>query len=118
MACDDEKDILLMFQLGLEKDYRVITTESGKECIEKYLAEKAAGREIDLLLLDYKLGDMPGDEVARKIKKIGGTKILLITAFDLDQAIIDELLLTKSIIGTIRKPVMLQSLLQKIKDTV
>jgi hypothetical protein len=40
-------------------------TGSGKECIEKYIKEKTMGIKIDLILIDYRLGDMLGDSVAR-----------------------------------------------------
>ena len=39
--------------------------------------------KILLILLDYKLGDMLGNSVARKIKENNGIKIILISARDL-----------------------------------
>ena len=47
--------------------------------------------KIQLILLDYKLGDMFGDSIARKIKNYNGTKIILISAYDLDSELIREL---------------------------
>jgi hypothetical protein len=36
-----------------------LTVDSGKDCIEKYFEEKKVKtKKIDILLLDYKLGDM------------------------------------------------------------
>jgi CheY-like chemotaxis protein len=35
-----------------------LTAKSGEECIKKYLDAKCSGRKIDLILLDYRLGDI------------------------------------------------------------
>jgi CheY-like chemotaxis protein len=64
---------------------------SGEECIKKYIEELKRGNKIHLILLDYKLSDMMGDSVARKIKKYIGTKIILISAYNIDDEIVKEL---------------------------
>ena len=64
----------------------VILFTSGEECIEKFVEEKNQGNEIHLMLLDYKLGDMFGDSVARKIKELNGPRIILVSAIELDHA--------------------------------
>jgi hypothetical protein len=56
MVCDDEIDLLEMFQLILGTEYEVLTADSGKCCIEKYFEEKKVkDKKIDILLLDYRL---------------------------------------------------------------
>ena len=48
-----------MFQVALSREYERLTVDSGKDCIEKYFEEKKVKyKKIDILLLDYKLGDM------------------------------------------------------------
>ena len=64
LVCDDETDLLLMFRIYLESQYKVLTVDSGKSCIDTILEHKNKNEEIDLLLLDYKLGDISGDIVA------------------------------------------------------
>jgi DNA-binding response OmpR family regulator len=49
------------------------------------------GIKIDLILIDYRLGDMVGDSVARKLREHNGTKIILISAYELDADLIKEL---------------------------
>jgi CheY-like chemotaxis protein len=88
MICDDEQDLRLLFGLTLKLKYNVIQVKSGKNCIEKYIEEKNRGNKIHLILLDYRLGDMLSDAVARKIKAYNGVKIILISAYDLDQALV------------------------------
>src|SRR5919109_2936803 len=118
MVCDDEKDILLMFELELESKYNVLAVDSGKECIQKFIHEKQEGKKIDLILLDYKLGDMPGDDVARKIKQLNGVKIILITAYDLDEETVQDLKLNRYIVDVVRKPVDLEWLSSKVAQEI
>jgi CheY-like chemotaxis protein len=91
MICDNEPDVLLSFELTLKSKYDIIMANSGEECIEKYIEEINRGNKIDLLLLDYKLGDIMGDTVARKIKEYSGTKIILNSAYNIADVIVKEL---------------------------
>jgi CheY-like chemotaxis protein len=105
MICDNERDVVQLFGLVLESRYNVITVESGEECIEKYTEETRRGNKIHLILLDYKLGSMWGDSVARKIKKYSETKIILISAYDKDHSLVAELESGNYISKYVRKPV-------------
>src|ERR671915_90232 len=72
-----------------------------------------------LLLLDYKLGDMMGDEVAYKVSEISShMKILLMTAYELDLAFIDDLRAQGYISGLIRKPFRLAHVISRIEEEV
>lgn len=115
MICDDEADLLKVYKMALERIYNVIIVDSGKECIEKYLEEKHKGKKIHVLLLDYRLGDMLGDIVACKISELNGVKILLISAYDIDQKTIADLISRRCIVGTIKKPVRLKLMIEQIE---
>lgn len=116
MICDDEMDLLKLYKRALEHDYDVIIVDSGKDCIERYIAEKHSGKKIHVLLLDYKLGDMLGDIVACKISELNGVKTLLISAYNLEKSMVDDLLERKCIVGTIRKPVKLVDMIEQIRQ--
>ena len=118
MICDDEIDLLKLFKKSLELYYDVIIVDSGKECIEKYIEEKHKGRQVHVLLLDYKLGDMLGDVVACKISELNGVKTLLISAYDLDQNMVKDLIARQCIVGTIRKPIRMPAIIRQIKDVL
>ena len=118
LVCNDETDLLLMFRIYLESQYKVLTVDSGKSCIDTILEHKNKNEEIDLLLLDYKLGDISGDIVARKVKEIDDIKILLITAFELDNQIVSELIQEGLIEDVVKKPIQLELLSRKIKETM
>ena len=80
--------------------------------------ENNQGNKIHLILLDYKLGDMFGDSVARKIKEYNGVKIILISAYDLDDSLIKELQENNYISKCIEKPVHLSNLIETIANTI
>jgi response regulator RpfG family c-di-GMP phosphodiesterase len=118
MICDDEQDLLLLFGLALGSKYNVILVESGENCIEKYVEEKSLGNKIHLILLDYRLGGMLGDSVAKKIKEYNGTKIILISAYDLDNTFVKELEESKYIAKYIEKPIELTNLMEIVSSMI
>ena len=61
---------------------------------------------------------MFGDSVARKIKEYNGVKIILISAFELDHALIKELQENNYISICIEKPVHLTDLVDVVTDTI
>jgi CheY-like chemotaxis protein len=118
MICDDEQDLLLLFGLALGSKYNVIQVGSGEDCIEKYLEEKNRGNKVHLILLDYRLGDMFGDSVARTIKQYNGTKIILISAYDLDSALVKELEENNHIANYIKKPIQIDDLIEIVASMI
>jgi response regulator RpfG family c-di-GMP phosphodiesterase len=118
MICDDEPDLLHLFGQALKSKYNVIQVSSGKSCIYRFVEEKNHGNKIHLLLLDYRLGDMFGDSVARKIKRYNGVKIILISAYDLDDDIINELKENNYIAKYIEKLIHLTNLIDLVADTI
>jgi response regulator RpfG family c-di-GMP phosphodiesterase len=118
MICDDELDLLEFFGLALKIKYNVILVSSGEDCIDKYIDEKNQGNKIHLILLDYRLGGMFGDSVAKKIKEYNGTKIILISAYDLDGELVKDLEENKYIEKYIEKPISINSLIESVADTI
>jgi response regulator RpfG family c-di-GMP phosphodiesterase len=118
MICDDEPDLLELFGKALQTKYNIILVGSGEDCIDKYIDEKSRGNKIHLLLLDYRLGSMRGDTVARKIKEHDGTKIILISAYDLDDALVKDLEENKYIAKYVEKPIHLTKLIELVADLI
>ena len=104
MICENEPDVRLLFGLVLGSRYDVLMVDSGEECIERYIEETSLGNKIHLILLDYKLDDMMGDSVARKIKEYSGTKIILNSAYSVDEVLVKELENGNYISKYIQKP--------------
>ena len=110
--------MLELFGLALEIEYNVILVDSGEDCIDRYIDEKNQGNKIHLVLLDYRLGGMFGDSVARKIKEYNGTKIILISAYDLDGELVKDLEENNYIAKFVEKPILINSLIELVADTI
>src|SRR5688500_2294040 len=118
MICDDETDLLYLFKSALEPTYHVLAVESGRGCIEKFIEEKKKGKKVDLLLLDYKLGDMLGDIVACKIHELNDVKTFLISAFELEQTLVNHLIERRCIIGIMRKPIRMSVMIKELEKAL
>jgi len=118
MICDDERDLLELFGKALQTKYNVILVSSGEDCIDKYIDENSQGNKIHLILLDYKLGGMFGDSVARKLKEHNGTKIILISAYNLDDTVVKDLEENKYIAKYIEEPIRLTNLIELVDDII
>lgn len=117
MICDDQQDILRACALFLRGKYNILTAKSGRECISLYSEQKDGGTKVDLLLLDYRLGDMTGEEVARKIKlENAETKVILITAYELDDLKLSALYQENLIDSQLKKPFSFAELEKKIEQ--
>ena len=118
MICDDETDLLYLFKSALEPTYHVIVAESGRNCIEKFIEEKNKGKKVDVLLLDYKLGDMLGDIVACRIHELNGVKTFLISAYELDQSVIGQLIERRCIVGVMKKPIRVYAMIKELEKAL
>jgi CheY-like chemotaxis protein len=126
LICDDQPDILYVTSAFLREHYEVLTAKSGRECLSSLGEEAKKGRRVDALLLDYKLGDMKGDDVAREVRRLtnggGGstktTKIILITAYELDDSAVSGLLQENVIDSQLKKPFSLAELEREVRSQV
>ena len=69
LICDDEPDLLELYAAMLSDDYKIVKASSGEECIRKYIEMKEKRDVITLILLDFRIGEVTGDKVARDIKE-------------------------------------------------
>lgn len=119
MICEDNPDLLSLFQKALGSKYTIIAVDSGIECLSRYIDEKAKGNQVDVLLIDYHLKDLPGDIVATTIREISGrrraTNTILISTSEIDKEIVEELKRKDCIMEDIEKPISTDSLLNIIK---
>jgi len=114
MICEDERDVLVTYASILKLDYLVVPTSSGSQAIETFVQRKQDGQAIHVVLVDFKLGDMTGDEVARKIKVLNGTKIVLISAYEIDDSLVNALKRDNVIVEFLKKPVSFETLRDSI----
>ncbi len=79
LAVDDEKHILRLVQINLEKaGYEVLTGTNGREAVEKVRAEKP-----DLVVMDVMMPEMDGFEALQTLKADPATAdvpVIMLTA--------------------------------------
>ena len=68
--CKVIDDITIAFSLVLP-DWELITTDSGKECLDK-----AKGNSLDLVILGLDLADMSGFDVLDEIRSFSGAAVI------------------------------------------
>ena len=118
LICDDEPDLLELYAAMLSDDYKIVKASSGEECIRKYSEMKEKMDEITVILLDFRIGEVTGDKVARDIKEINGAKIILISAYEIDHDLIQRLKDERVIIEFVSKPISLDTLKRIIAKTI
>jgi DNA-binding response OmpR family regulator len=76
LVVEDETKIRDLLRSYLEREgFHVLTTASGAEAMTM-----AAGGSPDLIVLDLRLPDVPGEEVAREVRRSSAVPILMLTA--------------------------------------
>ncbi len=76
LVVEDEARIAGLLRRTLENDgHTVIVASGGREALRV-----AAIEPIDLVVLDLRLPDLPGEDVARELRRNGPVPILMLTA--------------------------------------
>ena len=85
LVADDDRDScvhtsLLLQNLGIESEW----VQTGRECIDKVCTAHQTGEDYDVCLVDWRLPDIDGIEVTRRMREAVGddTLIIIITAYD------------------------------------
>ena len=77
LVVDDERNIHYSFQKMLSEDYKVYSAQSAEEGLQQI-----GTNEIDLVILDIKLGGMNGLEALQRIRQLDArVPVILITAY-------------------------------------
>jgi len=113
LLVDDDKDFTNLFSSVVEKEgYSVEVASTGQEALNKFNESK-----FDLLILDIRLPDMMGGEVAKKIRskdnKIG---IIMVTGYPNLQDSIDAL--DMGIHDILLKPISSSEILRAIEEAL
>jgi len=110
LIVDDEKMQRTLLQGFLEKQgFPTLTAEGGKEALEIF-----EHHPVQLVLIDYRMNDMNGDELLEKIKALSPlVKTIMITAHGSVNTAVKVMKL--GVDDFFEKPVDLMDLLEKIR---
>lgn len=79
LIVDDEQEVVEMYRLYLEEDYDVRVATGGEEGLKKL------DPAVDVVLLDRRMPEMPGDEVLEKIRSRRiDCRVVMVTAINPD----------------------------------
>jgi two-component system alkaline phosphatase synthesis response regulator PhoP/two-component system response regulator VicR len=87
LTCDDEKNIVRLIQVNLEREgYEVVTAYNGRECLDMVASEHP-----DLIVLDLMMPEMTGFEVLDHLKgdpETADIPVIMLTARTQDQDVL------------------------------
>ena len=104
LVAEDEPEIMRIYKLLLEeKGYQVFATEDGKQCLNAYKTElnKTMNGNIpfNLVILDYRMPEKNGIEVAKEILALcPAQELLMVTAYKGQLELQDQVLRKMQII--------------------
>jgi len=113
LVVDDNQEFVGLIRKILErKDFNVSIALDGKTAIEKALSDVP-----ELVLLDLKLPDIPGEEVLKRIKEIDkDIAVIVITGYGGEQVAVE--MMRKGAIDFLSKPIEHELLLSSIKNAL
>ncbi|WP_302417327.1 hybrid sensor histidine kinase/response regulator [Blautia marasmi] len=109
-----EQTVSLMEKIKIYAEYRM----SGTEAIERLKEVRRQGCDFDICLLDWKMPDMDGVELARLIRREIGADvpIVMISAYDVSE--IEDEARKAGVNGFLPKPLYRSSVYHAIRDAV
>jgi signal transduction histidine kinase len=113
LVVDDNPEIVGLIRKILEtEDFRIFTALDGKAAIEKALSDAP-----ELVLLDLKLPDIPGEEVLKRIKEIGkDIAVIIVTGYGGEHVAVE--MMRKGAIDFLSKPIEHEVLLTSVKNAL
>jgi len=114
LVIDDDREVLNSIRrLLIREGWVVLTTSEPGEALRSY---EAHWQGIALVLLDYYMPDLRGDQVWERLKRINPqVRVLLMTASD---DYVPPQILNGGICGFIMKPATRKELLRRIRDAL
>ncbi len=113
LVVDDNVEFVGLVRRLLEnKDFQVSVALDGKTAVEKAMSD-----DPEMVLLDLKLPDLPGEEILKRIKEINkDIAIIIVTGFGGEQVAVD--LMRKGAIDFLSKPLEREVLYSAIKNAL
>jgi CheY-like chemotaxis protein len=132
LIAEDEKDIALVYETALQtRKHEVVITFNGEDCLktyhDKFYDMKFPTLRLpcvyslnilpfDVLLLDYKLPDMNGMEVAKEILAVNPHQRIIFASAYVEETLQDSVKELHQIVELMQKPFDIDKLIETIED--
>jgi two-component system, cell cycle sensor histidine kinase and response regulator CckA len=115
MIVDDNEDVIKVLKKGLESfGHMVVSEDDNVKALEKFKGEQ---KGFDLLITDYMMPGLKGDELAAEIKKVKkSVKVILMSGYMADSE--KDVKSSEGIDAFIQKPVEINKLIEIINDVL
>ena len=114
LAIDDEKELLQLLKMALEcRGYKVYSAACPIEALKLYETHR---HDIKLVLLDFSMPEMKGDQVFERLQQINPeVRVVLLTAYDRDIA---KKMFERGLQGYLQKPFCLDELARTVRTAI
>ena len=132
LIAEDEEDIALVYEKALEtRKHEIAITFSGEECLKAYHDKvyymkfqtlpspscyNTNTSPFDVLLLDYKLPDINGMEVAKEILAVNPHQRIIFVSAYVKETLQDSVKQLHQIVELMQKPFAINELIDTIED--
>jgi CheY-like chemotaxis protein len=129
LVAEDEKDIALLYKQALEdRDHEVTVTSDGEECLKTYheafqemtlhsgSTMKHRRLPFDVVLLDYRMPQINGLEVAKEILAVSSHQRIIFASAYVRETLEYPIKQLKQVVEVIQKPFTIENLVDRIED--
>ncbi|MDP9289877.1 MAG: response regulator [Thermoproteota archaeon] len=128
LIAEDEKDIALLYKKVLEaRNHQVTVTTNGEDCLKSYhdvfqemisSDTRSMQRQLpfDVVLLDYKMPQINGMEVAKEILAVNSHQRIIFASAHVKEILEDSIKQLKQVVELMQKPFTINKLIDTIED--
>ena len=126
LISEDDSDTAVMFKKILERRHHKVTvTKSGEECLEIYqeklkntsddMSTKVQIQPFDVMILDYKMGDIDGMKVAKEIFALNPRQRIIFASAYVKEALLDSVNELTQPVELLQKPFVDDALIYTVE---
>ena len=129
LVAEDEKDIASLYKKVLEvRNHQVTVTSNGEDCLKCYhdvFQEMVSSHmdrmqhfqvPFDVVLLDYKMPQINGMEVAKEILAVNSHQRIIFASAHVKETLEDSIKQLKQVVELMQKPFTINQLIDTIED--
>jgi DNA-binding response OmpR family regulator len=120
LIAEDEEDIALVYEKALEtRKHEVVITFNGEDCLKTLPSPTRYSTNtspFDIILLDYKLPDMNGMEVAKEILAVNPHQRIIFVSAYVKETLQDSVKQLRQIVELMQKPITINELIDTVED--